>query len=430
MVQWWTARRSAQDQLERLRGILSLAYASTAYYRQVFRAAGFKPDDLAHIEDVTRLPTLDRRAVIEHGAEMCCIDAARGRVDRVSTGGTSGSPVYFLIGANRSAVEYAYLISSWRRAGYELGLPHAELRGRVVSKDRGGLRHEYDAILRRHYYSAYHNTDCDLATYCGHMRTIGEFFLSGYPSACNRLVRFLEASGMPRLENLRGVLAGSETVYPEDRERAERVLGVRYFSWYGQSEKVVLAAECEYSSDYHVWPTYGYFELLDEDGKAVTTPGQRGEIVGTGFINTVMPFIRYRTGDFATYVGDHCEACGRQHTIIRDIRGHRTQEMLVAGDGSLISWTALNMHDDTFDAVRQFQFVQHAAGSATLKIVPASGFGEENLKRIRRNMGRKLDGRIQFDVCCVESIPLTQAGKTTYVDQKLDIDSIAAGAGV
>jgi phenylacetate-CoA ligase len=120
-----------------------------------------------------------------------------------------------------------------------------------------------------------------------------------------------------------------------------------------------------------ICPTYGYFELLDEQGCPVTTPGQRGEIVGTGFINTAMPFIHYRTGDWATYIGDHCEACGREHMVIQDIRGHRTQEVLVASDGSEISWTALNMHDDTFLHVRQFQFYQEIAGKAVLRVAPA-----------------------------------------------------------
>jgi phenylacetate-CoA ligase len=199
----------------------------------------------------------------------------------------------------------------------------------------------------------------------------------------------------------------------------EEVFRCRYFSCYGHTEKLVLAAECEHSHDYHVWPTYGYFELLDDKGSPVTTQGESGEIVGTGFINTVMPFIRYRTGDWATYVSDRCQACGREHIIIRDIRGHRTQEVLIAADGSEISWTALNMHDDTFINVRQFQFMQEKPGHAVLRIVPADGFGEGDADRICRNLGRKLDGRLTFTIELVEAIPLSIRGKAIYVDQRI-----------
>jgi phenylacetate-CoA ligase len=182
---------------------------------------------------------------------------------------------------------------------------------------------------------------------------------------------------------------------------------------------LVLAAGCEKSNNYHVWPTYGYFELLDEKGQPVTKSGQQGEIVGTGFINTVMPFIRYRTGDYATYIGDRCDACGREHLIISEIRGHRTQEVLIAANGHEISWTALNMHDDTFVNVRQFQFMQEKSGQAVLYVVPADGFSGEDSDRIYRNLGRKLDDQVTFTIKLVDAIPLSDRGKAIYVDQRI-----------
>jgi len=180
-----------------------------------------------------------------------------------------------------------------------------------------------------------------------------------------------------------------------------------------------LAAECEQCDDYHVWPSYGYFELIDDDGDPITEPGGRGEIIGTGFMHKVMPFIRYRTGDYATYVGDCCEACGRKHTIIRDIRGHNTQKLLVAYDGSEIPWAALNMHDDTFLHVRQFQFRQEISGRAVLRVVASGGFGDEDSKRILHNLERKLDGRVELAIETVDSIELTPRGKAVYVDQRI-----------
>jgi phenylacetate-CoA ligase len=429
-AQHWSSGRAEQFQLELLQMVCHLAYDRTSYYRRAFDEVGFEPGDLRSLDDFARIPTIDKNTLLECLGEMCAVSPHSRGVDRVATGGTSGAPFYFYIGSDRSAVEYAYLVASWQRAGYGLDVVQAVLRGQVVRPTRSGMRHEFDRLLRRHYYSNFHTTDDDLRAYIEHMRTIGPFFLHVYPSSMAALTRFVERSGVAPPTNLRGVLAGSETVYPEDRARTERVLGVRYFSWYGHSEKLVLAAECEHCSDYHVWPTYGYCELLDEKGRRVTTPGQRGEIVGTGFINTVVPFIRYRTGDFATYVGNRCEACGREHMILRDVQGHRTQEMLVASDGSLISWTSLNMHDDTFDCVRQFQFLQETPGRAVLRVVPADGFGDSDRTRIMENLGRKLDGRLEFDVRVLDDIPVSPRGKAIYVDQRIDLSALDVGEPV
>ncbi len=419
-AQWWPAERVRQFQLEKLRGVCSLAYSRTDYYRRVYDSVGFKPEDLRRPEDLAAVPTIDKETLRDHLPAMCTLDSGAPTIDFVSTGGSGGVPLHFYIGSGRSSIEYAYLVASWMRAGYQMAIPQAVLQGRTVPKNRQGLRHKYDPILRRHYYSNFHTTEADLRRYLDHISGIGPCFLLVYPSSVAALARVVDSLGLEAPDNVQGILAGSEIVYPENRSEAEQAFGTRYFSWYGHTEKLVMAAECEHSDDYHVWPTYGYFELLDDDGQPVTTPGQRGEIVGTGFINTVVPFVRYRTGDYATYVGDHCNACHREHFMIREVKGHRTQEVLVAADGTEISWTAMNMHDDTFEHVRQFQFYQDVPGRATLRLVPLSGFGEEDKRRVIQNLGRKLGDRLRLTIEIRDALPVTHSGKVIYVDQCID----------
>lgn len=415
----WPLERARAFQLAAVRRICRLAYERSKFYRKAFRQAELDPDQIMVLDDLRKLPTIDRNTVQANAREMCTVSLSAYGIESISTGGTGGKPLRFFAGADRSVIEYAYLVASWRRAGYQLGTRMAVFRGRVVPEDSNSLRHEYDPILRHHCYSVFHLTDENVRRYLEHVRQLGTCFLHVYPSSVDILAGFIRRSGMKPVENIRGIIAESETVYPEQRRRIEDVFGCRLFSCYGHSEKLILAAECEHSTNYHVWPTYGYFELLDDAGDPVTTPGQRGEIVGTGFINRVMPFIRYRTGDRATYVSDKCAACGRAHPIIKDISGHRVQEVLIASDGAEISWTALNMHDDTFDNVRQFQFRQDSPGHAILRIVPAPGFSDADAKRIQQSLARKLDGRLAFTIESTDVIALTPRGKAIYVDQRI-----------
>lgn len=417
LAQRWPAAQVQQYQLQQVGLILQLAYEETTFYRECFDRAGFRPGDLRSLDDLRELPTIDKTTVNERPDDL----RARNRVrsDYTSTGGTSGNPLRFHINADRSSTEYAHLVTSWERAGYRVGMPMAVLRGRVVRPDRRGLYHEHDPVLRHHYYSNFHMTDANMARYLEHLSGLGPCCLHVYPSSIAAFCRFLLRQKLPAPENVCCIIAESEIVYPEQRKMVEEVFRCRYFSCYGHTEKLVLASECEHTDDYHVWPTYGYFELLDEAGHPVCTPGQRGEIVGTGFINTVMPFIRYRTGDWATYVGARCDACGRAHPLIRDIRGHRTQEVLVGADGAEISWTALNMHDDTFVRVRQFQFMQEVPGRAVLRVVTGAGYGPADARRIQRSLGQKLDGQLTFTIETVEAITTTAGGKAIYVDQRI-----------
>ncbi len=418
----WSADAVRAHQLAQLRRVCESAYAHAPYYRRVFDACGFRPDALQAPTDLRQLPLIDKQALRAHLREMCVRDPEGRDVDLVSTGGSSGEPLRFYIQADRSGVEYAHLVAGWAEVGYSLRAPVAVFRGGVVQPRGSGMRHSYDPILRRHAYSNFHMSDAEMTGYLRHVAGLGPCFLLVYPSSAFQLARFIERGGHPRLTNVRAVLAGSESTYPGQRERIEQAFSARYYTWYGHSEKLVLASECAGTRDYHVWPTYGYAELVDEAGAPVTTPGQRGEIVGTGFISNVMPFIRYRTGDWAEYVGDHCQSCGRACMLIRDVQGHRTQEVLYIAGGTAVSWVALNMHDDTFDNVRQFQFRQEQAGRCTLKIVPDADFSDADQARILRNLDRKFDGRMQITIESVAEIPLTRLGKTVYVDQQMRHD--------
>jgi phenylacetate-CoA ligase len=417
-AQRWNEERIRDYQLRHLRRVVHLAWERCAYYRRSWRTCGFEPGDLRGIEDLAALPVIDRTALDEAPEDFLAIGPEVRGVDFVTTGGTGGAPLRFCIDRGRSSAEFAHLAVSWERAGYRLGGPLAIIRGRAVEARPDGLRHEFDPLLRQHWYSGLHLTDQELHRYLEHIATLGPCWLHVYPSVAVMLARWVQRSGQSVPQNIRGLLAESEIVYAGQRELVEAVFGSRLFACYGQSEKLVLAAECEHSSDYHVWPTYGFFELLDDDGQPVRTPGQRGEIAGTGFLNTVMPFVRYRTGDHATYVGPRCTACNRNHPLLRDISGHRIQETLELADGAAVPWAALNVHDDTFRNVRRFQFIQERPGRAELLVIPAAEFGDADRRRIQRALEQRLGGRLQLTLRLVEDIPASPRGKAIYVARR------------
>jgi phenylacetate-CoA ligase len=418
-AQWWPAERTREYQLKKLLEIIKFAYEKTGFYRRLFDSVGFLPDDLHDLQDLSKLPVIDKHIVTENLAQMCTRSSLSKDVDFASTGGTSGTPLHFYINAGRSAIEYAYLTTSWQRAGYKLGMPMAVLRGRIVKPDRNGLRHEYDPILRHHYYSNFHMTDENIHLYLKHIRTIGPCILHAYPSSAHVIANYIIKTGQPVPQNIKSVFLESENVYQDQIIDIERA---KIFSCYGHSEKLILAAQCERSTEYHVWPTYGYFELLDTDGKPVSRAGQEGEIVGTGFINTVVPFIRYRTGDYATYVNDRCHACGREHILITNIKGRWPQGWLVGIDGSVVSMTALNIHDDTFKNIREYQFHQSLPGKATLCVVPIITLDKDERNRIVNNMNKRLQGQVVLDLEIRTELVKTARGKQPRVIQNCVVD--------
>ena len=87
--------------------------------------------------------------------------------------------------------------------------------------------------------------------------------------------------------------------------------------------------------------------------------------------------------------------------------------------GSLISWTGLNMHGDTFDHVRQFQFRQDVPGKATLRVVPDGSYSDRDRHRIMEHLRRKCGDQLDLAIEEVEAIPLSPRGKAIYVEQRI-----------
>jgi len=216
-AQWWSIQQARHYQLQQLRRILTLAYEKTSFYRELFDDAGFDPAEMKTVDDLAALPTIDKTTIQQHLADMCTVPPDSPSVDFASTGGTSGNPLHFYINADRSAAEYAHLTASWQRIGYRLDMPLAVFRGRVVAPDRTGFRHQYDPLLRHHYYSNFHMTDDNMKRYLDHVRTIGPCFLHVYPSSAATLTQFIRRTGIDPPDNVRGIIAESDIVYPDQR---------------------------------------------------------------------------------------------------------------------------------------------------------------------------------------------------------------------
>ena len=199
------------------------------------------------------------------------------------------------------------------------------------------------------------------------------------------------------------------------------IFKARVFSHYGHYEMAVLAGFCEYEDTYHVLPQYGYAELIAKDGKAVTQPGEVGEIVATSFIMNATPFIRYRTGDIAVLKGWECPSCARPYQIWEKVEG-RLQEFIVTGGGRYISMVAINMHDDIFDYIHQFQFFQEEKGRIVFRYIPRDDFSPAMVQDMRERLLKKLGDDVELYMEEVDEIPLTKRGKHRFLIQKMKLD--------
>ncbi len=336
-----------------------------------------------------------------------------------TTGGTSGSQLRFYVDDHSQAVETAFMHRQWSRVGYTTRCRKATFRGVNFGRLRPGVYWQRNPVYNELQFSPYHMNEATLGNYWDALVEYRPAFIHGYPSAVDLLAEYALRHALPTDSlRLRAVLLGSEGLLPGQRERIENAFHTRAYTWYGHSERLILAGECESCDAYHHIPDYGILEMLDSDGRQVEPYGERAELVGTGLLNRSLVLIRYRTGDWARRLPHQCQ-CGRAFDRFDRVEGRWRQEYLVGKNGSRISLAALNMHGPCFQNVARYQYHQTTPGRMELRLMVADCFSPIDETRLRDALARKLGDQLEVVLRVVDSIPLTERGKLQRLIQTL-----------
>lgn len=382
------------------------AVARVPYYRR--RYAGCIPENLSAFEK--EFGFIDKETILADYPSFMAEGVDLSGYDRGTTGGTSGRPLQLIAPRDRYVVEMATMHSLWARAGYRFDL-RAVIRNHRL---RDGEVYRINPITREIVFDGFRlNSDYFAQIY----RTIARFsvrFIHCYPSTAHEFAAFL-LDGKLDVSGITAFLSGSENIFDYQRELIQQRLGIRFYNWYGHSEKLVLAGYCPGTDHYHVEPSYGYFELVDESGRVVREPGASGEIVGTSFHNPGMPLIRYRTGDFAEYVGDGCAFCGRRVPLIKAIRGRWSGDRVYNADGSFVTTTALNLHNDLYRVINGLQYVQERKGELTVLIVKSPEYTHLHEADLIRHFSGKMHPGTRVEIRYADRLLRKSNGKFVHL---------------
>lgn len=415
-----TASRLEELQQEQLWKLLRFAQEHVPYYRDQLRRIGLLTQSDSLRTRFSDLPLLTKQALQESPERFQASGGIGEATYQDNTGGSSGTPFSFLKSNRMYPIEQAYMLAQWERVGYHPSARKLTLRGRTFSGRDKSSRWSYNPIYSELAISTYHLDPETIAESAKQVRAFSPQFIHGYPSAIVRYLKGLLDAGLRPPEDIRAVLCGSEPVYAYQRDFITSTLGCRTYSWYGQSECVLLAGECEDSEDYHAFPLYGLLELIDDDGQPIVEPGIEGEIVGTSLNNLAMPFIRYRTGDRGILAPVGPCRCGREHPRLTRVTG-RIQHFIYTRRETAVPVTAFvfGQHFQAFQRICAMQLQQDEPGRLLIRIVRGRGYSETDERELRDKMQRSVDDDLYVDFEYCDRLPTNAAGKTEFVIQRV-----------
>ena len=404
-----------------LRAVIGRAHAKSPFYRDLLdRALGASFDyDRFEPGDLKRLPVLTKTELREAGDTVLTVP--RNKVDQGDTSGSNGErPFSFYLDRDRSAREMAFVYSGWSRVGFTEKDAKVVLRGFGLDP-RGQYIHEWEPALKELRLSVFPMSRADVDIYLDLIDARSIRYLYGYPSAIELLCRHMcRMNRFPKLPLL-GIMPISEPLYPHQRRAIAAALGdVPIANFYGLSEKVVFATEND-EQVYTFEPLYGAAELVDDEGRPITEVGKEGRIVGTGFLSTGMPFIRYDTEDRAALIEAAAPANGQRLRVGPIIPRRKPDFLISATGGRVVTIDFTPENPRYFQGIEEYQFFQDTPGKCTIRYIPSEDGKPEDALRVAADLNRRTHGGIQFDVIEVKQLAGGRAGKRAFIDQRLNI---------
>jgi phenylacetate-CoA ligase len=313
-------------QLERLKHQVRHAYQQVPFYRTRFKEAGITPDDIISLEDVTRLPFINKNDFRDN-YPYGLMAVPLSQVVRVhASSGTTGKPIIAPYTA-RDIDTWANLIArNLVSAGVHQGDVIQNAYGYGLFT--GGLGYHYggEKLGATVIPSSVGNTKRQLML----IQDLGTTTLACTPSYALILAETAQELGVDlTATKLRVAICGAEPWTEKMRAEIEAKLGITAVDNYGLTELVGpgVSCECRYKQGMHIWEDHFLAELVDPASGEPLPYGEQGELVLTTLTKEALPVIRFRTHDLVTLTPGECR-CGRNFVRMSKIHG-RTDDMLI-----------------------------------------------------------------------------------------------------
>jgi phenylacetate-CoA ligase len=399
--------------------ILQHSYEHVPYYRKLLSENGFISDGkivLNSLEDIKKLPFLDKNIIREQGEKMYSEDyQTRGSYKKVSSGSTS-EPIEFVLDENfkKNCRANMYLIFKWRKIDNYYGSIirlWANVRETVEKKKNTMLFNLKQYIGLRIKLNSFNMTPEMMREYIGEINRLKPEIIFAYAQAIYELAKFAKENNI-KVEKQNVIHTGAGAMYDFMRETIESVFQCKVFNHYGGREVDSIASECWAHDGLHELMEHNYTEIIDENGNPCL-PGQEGEIVVTSFSNYSMPFIRYKVGDYAIPAEYKKCACGCNYPKLDKITG-RQVERFKTKSGKIITseyfiyLVGILANDGS---IGEFQIIQKDYDLIHIKLVPLWEISKKVLDEITEKTKTVMgdDCRVQFEM--VNELEKTRTGK-------------------
>lgn len=402
---WRPAAALRPLQAARLRRLVHHAYEHVPYYRELFRAAGVRPQDIRQPQDLAALPVTYRADLqdrplaerVAHGTDLSCCTINY-------TSGSTGKPFAVILDTADLWRQSLGLLRSYMEIGYRPTDRYCCIAA-TPEKERFRYGVQRLGLFRSYYIPAVTGIEEQIQA----LRDFRPDFLISYPSNLRALAGHIQAKGIDDIQP-RLLGSGAETLDPPTRHFVEAAFGARVHNLYSSVEFGSIAFECQ-AGHLHLNADMLIPEFLVDNQPA--QPGQSAELVITSLTLMTAPLIRYSLGDMAKPASGHC-SCGRGLPLMALIEG-RCDERIKLRNGETIPGLYLTLKLRFITAIREFRIVQTPATDLVVELVGRGQLDADLIDQVTHYLRHMVKGQLSIHVRQVSALGRDPSGKLRSV---------------
>ena len=315
-------------QNERLLKTVRRVYDNVAYYRKKMEEKGVTPDDIQSVEDLHKLPFLEKddlRKAYPYGLLAAPLqDCVRIQ----STSGTTGRRVVaFYTQHDLDLWDDCCARAIMAVGGTKDDVVHVSYGYGLFTGGPGlnGGSHKVGSLTLP---MSSGNTDRQIQFMCD----LGSTILCCTPSYAAYLAESICEQGLRDKIKLKAGIFGAEAWSEEMRQDIQNKLGIKAYDIYGLTEisGPGVSFECSEQTGMHINEDHFIAEIINPITGEVLPDGEKGELVFTSITKEAFPLLRYRTRDICVLSHEKC-SCGRTHVKMTKPMGRSDDMLIVKG---------------------------------------------------------------------------------------------------
>jgi len=403
------------------RKIVKYAYSVSIYHKK-YKEAGIYPDDIRGIRDITKLPFITKKDLVENFPDgIIPPNYNKDKAFVVSTSGSTGKPVslytdfsVFSEGVGASLRTFRSYKLHWRKSRY------ANIGNFTPGKADDVANQAFFSKARFAYSSKTHISLNAFEPIKEVMKKLDEFkpdAILTYPVTYQHLA-YLKNKGYGKNVNPKALIVSGYLLDEYARSYVEDAFGCNMYNGYGAAEtssEAGIAFECT-KKTWHINHDFYHVETVNENMELVE-PEKIGHIVVTRLFGKATPLIRYTGLDDWVTLTDYSECdCGLcTPTFKEGVEGRRNTSIILP-DGRVFPAASIAILSPVLNKmktrkVKQFQIVQNKLDELDILLVidkdlrDAYPPTDELFDKIKKIYEDKVGSGITINVKEVKDIP-------------------------